>query len=155
MGNIRYKGGNYTKDTKSSYVQVEPLSVTANGTYTAENGKAYNPVTVNIAPPKSNDVTFYDYDGAVVYSYSAAEFAELESMPANPTHTGLTSQGWNWSFSDAKQYVSDYGKLNIGQMYITDDGKTRAVIQLEEGRLSPTLGLGLNGTATIDWGGWI
>lgn len=152
MGNIRYKGGNYTKDTRSSYVQVEPLSVTANGTYTAENGKAYNPVTVNIAPPKSNDVTFYDYDGAVVYSYSAAEFAELESMPANPTHTGLTSQGWNWSFSDAKQYVSDYGKLNIGQMYITDDGKTRAVIQLEEGRLSPTLGLGLNGTATVDWG---
>lgn len=27
MGNIRYKGGNYTKDTRSSYIQVEPLSI--------------------------------------------------------------------------------------------------------------------------------
>lgn len=152
MGNIRYKGSNYTKDTRASYVQVEPLSVTENGTYTAESGKAYNPVSVNVEPPKSNDVTFYDYDGTVVYSYSAADFAELTEMPANPTHTGLTSQGWNWSLSDAKSYVADYGKLNIGQMYITDDGKTRLVIQLEDGRLSPTLRLGLNGTATIDWG---
>lgn len=155
MGNIRYKGGNYTRDTRSSYVQVEPLSVTANGTYTAESGKAYNPISVNVGLPQpvsENDVTFYDYDGTVAYSYSVAEFAELESMPANPTHEGLTSQGWNWSLSDAKQYVADYGKLNIGQMYTTSDGKTHAVIQLEEGRLSPTLGLELDGTATIDWG---
>ena len=29
---------------------VEPLSVTANGTYTAPEGTAYSPVTVNVPP---------------------------------------------------------------------------------------------------------
>lgn len=31
-----------------SSVEVEPLSITANGTYTAETGKAYSPVTANV-----------------------------------------------------------------------------------------------------------
>lgn len=30
-------------------IEVEPLSVTANGTYTAPDGKAYSPVTVNVS----------------------------------------------------------------------------------------------------------
>ena len=54
MGNIRYKGGNYTRETRSSYVQVEPLSVTENGTYTAPEGTAYNPIEVNIESGNNN-----------------------------------------------------------------------------------------------------
>ena len=100
----------------------------------------------------ANDVNFYDYDGAIVASYSAADFADLSAMPANPTHTGLTAQGWNWSLSDAKTYVASYGRLNIGQMYATSDGRTRLYIHLEEGRLAPYLGLAVNGTAAVDWG---
>ena len=42
------------------------------------------------------EVNFLDYDGTILYSYTAAEFAALPSMPANPTHDGLTEQGWNW-----------------------------------------------------------
>ena len=100
----------------------------------------------------SKDVNFIDYDGTIVYSYTAAEFAELTAMPANPSHDGLTAQGWNWSLSDAQSYVADYGFLTIGQMYITSDGKTRIYIHLEEGRLEPYLGIAVNGTATVDWG---
>ena len=100
----------------------------------------------------SKDVNFIDYDGTIVYSYTAAEFAELTAMPVNPTHEGLTAQGWNWSLSDAQSYVADYGLLTIGQMYITSDGKTRIYIHLEEGRLEPYLGLAVNGTATVEWG---
>ena len=37
-------------------------------------------------------------------------------------------------------------------MYITDDGKTRIYIHLEEGRTSPVLGVCPNGTVDIDWG---
>lgn len=73
-------------------------------------------------------------------------------MPANPSHDGLTAQGWNWSLSDAKSYVNNYGKLNIGQSYITSDGKTRIYITLHEGRLNPYLKLGVNGSVDIDWG---
>ena len=100
----------------------------------------------------SKEVNFLDYDGTILYSYTAAEFAALSSMPANPTHDGLTAQGWNWSFANAKAYVAKYGNLNIGQMYITDDGKTRIYIHLEEGRTSPVLGVCVNGTVDIDWG---
>ncbi len=100
------------------------------------------------------DVNFYDYDGTIVNSYTAQEFAALTAMPSNPSHDGLTAQGWNWSLSDAKAYVASYGKLEIGQMYITSDGKTRLYIELTEGRLSPWLELYLdaNSELDIDWG---
>ena len=101
-----------------------------------------------------NDVNFYDYDGTIVQSYSADDFANLSAMPGYPSHKGLTAQGWNWSLADAKTYVAAYGKLNIGQMYITSDGKTRLYISLTEGRTSPILQLYLNANSEldIDWG---
>ena len=98
------------------------------------------------------EINFLDYDGTILYSYTAAEFAALSSMPSNPTRDGLTAQGWNWSLTNAKVYVAKYRKLNIGQMYITDDGKTRIYIHLEEGRTSPVLSVCPNGTVDIDWG---
>ena len=99
-------------------------------------------------------VRFIDYDGTVVDSYTATEFVDLSSMPNNPSHAGLTAQGWNWSLADAKSYVAKYGMLDIGQMYITDDGRTRLYVRLQEGRLSPILKLYLNANSEldIDWG---
>ena len=132
--------------------------ITANGEYSAvdDDADGYSAVTVNVGGSVAEkDVNFYDYDGTVVASYTAAEFTELTAMPDNPTHEGLTAQGWNWSLSDAKTYVASYGKLNIGQMYITSDGKTRLYIRLGEGRLKPYLGLTGNSSGTavsIDWG---
>lgn len=103
-----------------------------------------------------NDVNFYDYDGTLLYSYSAADFANLSAMPANPSHTGLTAQGWNWALATAKTYVATHGKLGIGQMYVTDDGKTRLYIHLPpEGtrrevsvRFTQTVANGVE----VDWG---
>ena len=106
-----------------------------------------------------NDVTFYDYDGSIVASYTAAQFAELEEMPENPDHTdeGLTSQGWNWSLANAKAYVAKYGKLNVGQMYVPTDGKTHVFINIPEDDPSyeTTLYFGHtteSGQTVIDWG---
>ena len=113
---------------------------------------AYEYVNVSVGDLREKDVNFYDYDGTLTNSYTKADFLALESLPDNPTHSGLTSQGWNWSLSDAKTYVTNYGKLNIGQMYITDNGATRIYIHLEEGRTSPYCGFAVNGTATIAWG---
>lgn len=140
-----------------SSVTVEPLSVTANGEYTAPSGKAYSPVTVDVQPPEPappKDVNFIDFDGTIVYSYTSEEFLALTEMPPNPDHTadGLTAQGWNWSLAGAKEYVSEMKTLDIGQQYITDDGKTRVYIRLLKPRLSPYLGFAINGTATVDWG---
>lgn len=77
-----------------------------------------------------NDVNFYDYDGTIVYSYTKAEFLALNSLPDNPSHNGLTAQGWNWTLSGAKTHVTKYGFLDIGQSYITDNGETRVKISV-------------------------
>lgn len=108
-------------------------------------------------PPEAQlkDVNFYDYDGKVVYSYTKAEFLALEEMPASPAHEGLISQGWNWTFSAAQAYVTAYGSCEIGQSYITSDGKTRAVIEIGD---TERLTVYLQFTQTvaqgvaIDWG---
>ena len=75
-------------------------------------------------------------------------------MPENPTHEGLTAQGWNWSLQDAKSYVANYGKLNIGQMYITSDGKTRLYFTVTKNNNSVELYLDLASDTEldIDWG---
>lgn len=103
-----------------------------------------------IAP---NDVNFYDYDGTIVASYTAQAFSELEALPENPTHTGLTAQGWNWTLPDAKTYVSKYGKLEVGQMYITSDGKTRLYLTIPPSeRKNIQLVWNQSATSNIDWG---
>ena len=98
---------------------------------------------------QSKDVNFIDYDGTVLHSYTVAEAAALTALPALPTHDGLTCQGWNWSLANIKALGR---AVTVGAMYITDDGKTRIYIHLEEGRTSPMLGCCPNGTVTVDWG---
>ena len=102
----------------------------------------------------SNDVNFIDYDGTIVKSYTKADFMALNALPENPTHDGLTAQGWNWTLADAKTQLTEYPHegLTIGQMYVTDDGKTRLYAHFEEGRTSPYFGMGVNGTVVVDWG---
>lgn len=120
--------------------------------FPAEFVSAIGAIQTETAEAEEKDVNFYDYDGTRLYSYSASDFASLSAMPSNPTHTGLTAQGWNWTLADAKTYVADTGMLDIGQMYAPSDGKTHLYITMLEGRCSPCLGFGLNGTCVIDWG---
>ena len=141
---------------------VQPLSVTTNGTYTAPSGvDGYSPVTVNVSgggggeAVSRSDVNFYDYDGTLLYSFTTAEVNDSGfTMPSNPSHTGLTAQGWNWTLAQLRTQLTAMPTqaVDVGQMYITDDGKTRLYCRFEEGRLHPYLGIGLNGTVVIDWG---
>lgn len=102
------------------------------------------------------DVTFYDYDGTVVTSYTASQFVGLPEMPENPDHTdeGLTSQGWNWSLANAKAYVAKYGKLNVGQMYVPTDGKTHVFVDIpaDDPQYDLELYFGATAQTVIDWG---
>lgn len=106
-----------------------------------------------VTPPTKNYgfdyVTFIDYDGSIVISYSKEEFLALSAMPANPSHTGLASEGWNWTLSDAKTYVTNNGELIIGQMYATASGKTEYDVEINEatGFIAT-----LNNNAEKDWG---
>ena len=100
-------------------------------------------------PGTLGDITFYDYDGTIVTSWTLAELATKTALPDYPSHNGLICQGWNWSLADLK---TANRKMNVGAMYVTDDGKTRIYIHLEEGRTSPVLGVCPKGTVDVDWG---
>lgn len=102
-----------------------------------------------------SDVNFYDYDGTILYSYTKEQFLALSAMPELPTREGLICQGWNWTLDEAKEYVTDLSKLNIGAIYITDDGDTRLYIRIAtEDRMTVPLYWSqtvANGVS-IDWG---
>lgn len=74
------------------------------------------------------DVNFYDYEGTLLYSYTLAEAQALASLPTAPTHTGLTFQEWNYTLS---QVTATTRPMDVGTTYITDDGKTRLYIHVE------------------------
>lgn len=101
------------------------------------------------AQPKELDINFWDYDGTLLYSWTLEELAAKTGLPPLPSHDGLICQGWNWTLADIK---AEGHAVDVGAMYITDDGKTRIYIHLEEGRTSPMLGCCPNGTVTVDWG---
>ena len=98
------------------------------------------------------DVNFYDYDGTLVASYTLAEAQALTALPDGPTHDGLTFQGWNWSLEKIHALTRP---MNVGAMYITDDGATRLHIRIATvGRMTVPLYISqtvANGVS-IDWG---
>ena len=99
-----------------------------------------------------NDVTFIDYDGSVLYSYTLAEAQSLTELPTLPSHDGLVCQGWNWTLEAIKALNRP---VTVGAMYITDDGATRLHIRIAAvGRMTVPLYIGqtvANGVS-IDWG---
>ena len=99
-----------------------------------------------------NDVTFIDYDGSVLYSYTLAESQALTELPTLPFHDGLVCQGWNWTLEAIKALNRP---VTVGAMYITDDGATRLHIRIATvGRMTVPLYVGqtvANGVS-IDWG---
>lgn len=106
------------------------------------SGKGANP---------NKPIRFYDPYGNLVYSYTVGEFSELAELPPLPEIKGLTGQGWNWSLEKILE-VGD--EIEIGSLYITDDGSTRIYVELIEETLNPKIGfrqMTANSVA-VDWG---
>lgn len=83
---------------------------------------------IRTEPPEESDINFWDYDGTLLYSWTLAELATKTELPPLPSHDGLICQGWNWTLQDIK----DAGReLDIGALYITNDGKTRLYVDVD------------------------
>ena len=106
-------------------------------------------------PKEWKQVNFIDFDGELVASYTSEVAMSLTSLPPNPSHEGLTSQGWNWTLAQIKTqltYMPD-GEITVGQMYVTSSGKTEIDVHLVDANyLSPYLTIAISGTVVIDWG---
>lgn len=106
------------------------------------------------------DVNFIDYDGTLLYSYTAEEFANLEEMPEIPAHEDLSATEWTYTLSNAKEYVSEYNYLDLSPSYTyTGKAKTSVLyIHFDEDTPADLLTFGVRlkvtygGSATIDWG---
>ena len=148
---------NVQPNLESKSITITENTTTTITPTTGKDGLSSVEVVTNVSGGglEEKDVTFYDYDGSIVYSYTKAQFLALSAPPDNPNHTseGLESLGWNWPFDKAQEYVQKYGVLNVGQNYVTLDGATKIYITLDDPqKLSPYLGIGAGCNVTIDWG---
>ena len=148
-GTARFDDASVTTATAPDVTQGK-IFLAADGTPTVgtASGGGGDPAPVKL------DVNFYDYDGTLLHSYTATEAAGLTALPENPSHSGLVAQGWNYTLAQIKAEVTNHGKCDVGQMYVTTDGKTRIYCTFQEGRLSPYLGICPDGTVEVDWGDW-
>ena len=99
----------------------------------------------------SKPVRFYGPYGELVYSFSVEELSKMVELPVLPEYQGLVGQTWNWSLENAKAVN---GEIEIGSLYVTDNGETRVYIELEEEALNPKVGFKQNfaNAVWIDWG---
>ena len=98
---------------------------------------------------EKKDVSFYDYDGTLLHSYTIKEANMLTALPPTLAHEGLVFDGWNWSLEDINKLTRP---MDIGAMYHTKDRKTRIYIHLEEGHQDITFSICVKGNIVLDWG---
>ena len=107
------------------------------------------------AAPK--DITYYDYDGAILYAYTFEEYLSkgLGYQPELPKRKGLRAQSWTSLPYIMMSAPTARVHFELGASYITDDGKTRLYIRIADiGRMTIPLYFTqtVSNGVTIDWG---
>lgn len=101
-----------------------------------------------------NDVNFIGKNGEILYSYTAEDFLQLQSLPSLPFYEGFLSQDWNWTLVDAKNNVNKMGACDIGVIVRPSDGKTHIYVDITDTvhpyifRINQRIG----NNAIVDWG---
>ena len=101
---------------------------------------------------------FYDYDGALVGSYTAEELSSMSAVPSPPSHEGLTFARYNRSIESMLHYLRDlHTPVDASALYTVSDGGTRLFLNVGTalGSASLTAELRLtfsNAYVIVDWG---
>lgn len=93
--------------------------------------KARHSVQPTPAPVGSGSLRLIDWEGTVLKEYTAEQVASLTALPEPSSLSTevdrdlLTFQGWNWSLTDIKSWVTahDGECLDVGAIYTTTDGE--------------------------------
>lgn len=143
-----------TKQAIKQAIQQQGVEVAEEDTF-REYANKIKKISVGGTSIVYKSVRFFDYEGTLLHSYTKDEFLALQSLPPLPFHSGLICQGWNHTLEEAQEYVGKYGALDVGPMFITDDGKTRLYITIEEGQ-SKSLTVYFQSSSlystTVNWG---
>lgn len=136
---------------------ISEVSSTAAGVGTAgltEIPSYINNIVLKEPLTEPKDINFIDYDGTLLYAYTADEFIAQNSLPTPPSHKGLVFEGWNWDLADLLEYAGNGIRVDVGALYITDDRKTRVYVTKEEGLLDQVISFYQNVArgVTVDWG---
>lgn len=103
-------------------IEVEPLSVTQNGTYTAPTGKAYSPVTVNVSGGSVNIDT-----KSMTNSSNQNTSISFSSMKGQPkAFFARCTSTLSRSSSNTYYYVADMvydGTSTVGNMHARSNGQ--------------------------------
>ena len=76
-------GGTVISINAEEILTITPLSVSSNGTYTANSGYAYNPVTVSVAQTSSNFVVTLSYNSQTQEWEPDCTFSQLDAARNN------------------------------------------------------------------------
>lgn len=105
---------------------------------------------------EKKDVNFYDYDGTLLYSYTAAEALALDAKPDLPDHRdiGLLSDGWTCTLAEMQTFVTAYGKMDIGALYYPYDDAIHIICVAEGDRMTANVQINpsVANDAVVDWG---
>ena len=140
---IETKGGTIPSDKNTNNLLTAIRSIPQGGTST---------------PVEEKDVNYWDYDGTLLYSYTASEFQALTSHPTLPTHTDLTADDWTISLANAKTRVSNLGGMQIGALYKLENNynsNIRITINIDDDTRTPHVRVQNTSTTdipVINWG---
>ena len=102
-------------------------------------------------PDEGLPVRFFGREGELLYSYSYEEVEQMTELPPFPVCAGLVCQGWNWTLDEIKTAGRE---VDVGAVFITDDGSTRIYVTLLEMALEPCVGFAQSMAhgILVDWG---
>lgn len=157
--------GNIKKDvdilgitgTYEGFVPSGTINIISDGTYDVTN---YATAEVQTStPPQMDDVdnggvVFINYNGDVLYQYNTTNMQAASELPPLPNNQGFKDEAWNWTLAEIKTHLTAYpnSTLTVGVNLMTSDEKTHVFYEVREDTKTIYVCIGLNGTATVEWG---